>query len=700
MRVIKKQFGREELISRIPALFAYLEADDAGEFHLHKATDAPQGCWGKIIADIKVPDTAALIVDGVTLVEANKVYSYRTLINLYYKYRADYSDQGFIKFIDKYIGLVDNTVEQTKERDLMPSKVYLADVRNLYKIYGAYHVIYQKYYADYSDDKKQRELDHSICCAIKKYIRMGDDKMYNFLGTLFTEMNTRADDAYKLANNTLNNETWYKKGNSPLISEWEREHMPDTDEYEEVENPFDADAHVSLMINLNQSQNDLGILSCYLNPWVPGEQHFKSDLYTYEGNTYICLEDNHDYFDERTGKIVFDPPQYDSTPVTNAHFKKLSEDYADKVITSKDPNGGKKKASSFIIKSTEDSKLKGLRRFTKYINEVGEYEEVPEGEDWLYFYRKGLVMNYSYITDEKGNIADIYTYESSGETIAATSADNLAAYGDVITKIEAVKDVAVFYYLYNTHAAGWGNVITKEIYDSLEPVYQRAFRLYEGDVYERTGSNQLVTADKYNSLSEDKKQEYKLYVITEIRFTYVIGGHLRATRKSVDENGKVIWSNFQYKDGGVIYTETYNYEEGGELDELIKSEDPNLNFANYIDGTKSDKTRFNFKKYSFSLLNSMCITKVDTGKERLDWSYVGTDSEVKDGGVVDYMYADIMKYDYLTGITYKPEVNTSVYIDRGNYSAFERHIALSQINTMEDLEAYRNGGFFNIQKVN
>lgn len=125
---------------------------------MHKAADAPQGCWGKIIADIKVPDTAALIVDGVTLVEANKVYSYRTLINLYYKYRADYSDQGFIKFIDKYIGLVDNTVEQTKERDLMPSKVYLADVRNLYKIYGTYHVIYQKYYADYSDDKKQREL--------------------------------------------------------------------------------------------------------------------------------------------------------------------------------------------------------------------------------------------------------------------------------------------------------------------------------------------------------------------------------------------------------------------------------------------------------------------------------------------------------------------------------------------------------------
>jgi hypothetical protein len=54
----------------------------------------------------------------------------------------------------------------------------------------------------------------------------------------------------------------------------------------------------------------------------------------------------------------------------------------------------------------------------------------------------------------------------------------------------------------------------------------------------------------------------------------------------------------------------------------------------------------------------------------------------------------------LGDITYKPTVDNNVRIDRGNYSAFERHLKLAEVKTLNDLAEYSNGSFFNVQKVN
>ena len=129
--------------------------------------------------------------------------------------------------------------------------------------------------------------------------------------------------------------------------------------------------------------------------------------------------------------------------------------------------------------------------YTKYINEVGEFEEEPDGENWLYFFRTNLVMNISVITDDDGNIADFDEYKSSGNRVAATKPDKLAAYGDVIYSIK------------------------------------------------RDTTNRTIT------------------------FVYYIGAHLSATKEP--NASSIMWKNFVYKDGGVKYTETYSYEEGGEI---------------------------------------------------------------------------------------------------------------------------------------
>jgi hypothetical protein len=50
------------------------------------------------------------------------------------------------------------------------------------------------------------------------------------------------------------------------------------------------------------------------------------------------------------------------------------------------------------------------------------------------------------------------------------------------------------------------------------------------------------------------------------------------------------------------------------------------------------------------------------------------------------------------GIHFKPYVEDNVDIDRGKNAAFERHIKLGEVKTLQDLENYQNGGFFNIKE--
>ena len=60
MKTIEYKVSYEKMISRIPGLFAYLESDEYGVVSLHKATDSLDGCWGKIVENIELPETVKL----------------------------------------------------------------------------------------------------------------------------------------------------------------------------------------------------------------------------------------------------------------------------------------------------------------------------------------------------------------------------------------------------------------------------------------------------------------------------------------------------------------------------------------------------------------------------------------------------------------------------------------------------------------
>lgn len=55
------------------------------------------------------------------------------------------------------------------------------------------------------------------------------------------------------------------------------------------------------------------------------------------------------------------------------------------------------------------------------------------------------------------------------------------------------------------------------------------------------------------------------------------------------------------------------------------------------------------------------------------------------------------KLEYLFGITTPPEVQSDVFIDRGATTVFEKHLRLSEIESLEHLERYNNG-FYRLVK--
>lgn len=73
----------------------------------------------------------------------------------------------------------------------------------------------------------------------------------------------------------------------------------------------------------------------------------------------------------------------------------------------------------------------------------------------------------------------------------------------------------------------------------------------------------------------------------------------------------------------------------------------------------------------------------------------GTQSVTEGGEPVspNFVNADYIMEDYQLGISFVANNNDNVYIDRGSATAFERHLRLSEVDTLQDLEEYGNGMF-------
>ena len=590
MRTIQYKVPYEKMISRLPALFAYLDIDKEGNTALHYATDSNDGCYGKIVENIKLPDKVNLVIDDEIILKSGETYTFRTIISYYYQYKDILpNDDVFKQFIEKAIGKVDipdsdRYDENGKEYVAMPKFVYLCDVKRLYNEV----VKMSKTCEFYNKNVDKFGKDKHMCCLCEKYAEMGGDKFRNILKGYLQMAMDIALEYYGYA--------------------------------ESAEKGMTLDFDVDLL----SSYKDMGIMTAYLPQWIPFKEYYEGDRVVFDNNVYIRNSE------ESIDNSFFDLNCFD---IVNSNLYRCDDE-------------GKIQSVQKIenIQSTTDSKLMGLRRFATFFNIDNEQEKPQDGYDWMFYYRKGYVKNIKTLTDNLGNILDF-----DGNT--GTNGNTLCAYGDVIEDIKKGED--------NT-----------------------------------------------------------------IIFQYQLGVHLVGTLDSTytDEDNNVYysWKDFRvdtnWKDV-IKYEETYNYTSNSDLDKLINNNfiiegfEP-FEFSKYILGDY-DGGALKFYKFEFITYDKMVNVTKNVNNQDIhinsivsNFTMDKSDNSIFDGmnvvwddEIENYVVSGtpLFKYDYFNGVTYAPSYEINVNITRGSNACFDKHIALSEIKTMEDLESYHNGSFFNIK---
>ena len=690
MRTIEYKVSYENMISRIPGLFAYLDSNALGEVSLHHAYDSNCGCYGKMVENIKLPVGTSLIVDEKVLLEEGKTYTFRTIITYYYQYRDLFTkyvyirdetrvitveeyknldarkqnlykrhiDSEFIKFVERGIGKIEIPFEKYNE---------LINNSNLYiSICKDSNVITKEEYNDLSEKEKANyHLKRNE--NVPKFLYLANViSLYNELVKMGKQCMFYQNNKEKFGNDKhmcCLCERYINMGGDDLrdyVGSLIEEYKEISDEY------FDyADNEKSMTldfdIDLVSSYDDMGIMDSYITEWIPYKQYYKGDRvfyngeiwhyqtdntgYFYEdvaGSIWRCKEDNTGFFHEDALKVVF----------SDKYFEKINNVF-EKIDNQELVNIEK---NTFKITGQTDSKLKDLRRFVTYMNDDNIGEKPQKGYDWLFYYRIGNIYNISTLNDDLGNILKL-----DGQTVTSKEdGSDLMAYGDVITNITSNKEenTITFEYIINAHLIGNSNSYSSQ-------------------------------------LDEDKNTIH-------------------------------YWKDFTPEENtGVKYTETYNYAEGSDLDKLIKGDfklvpdyteegeekydETQFTFDDYVNGKYDDNLKsFKFEFITFN--NELNYSKTIANQD-VNITSILTDFEVFKNDNDEFMEVHSMneenlndkgismyRHDYFNGITYAPTKKIDVYIERGSTSCFQQHIAFSEIKTINDMTEYRNGSFFKINE--
>ena len=670
MKTIEYKVSYEKMISRLPGLFAYLEADDYGVVNLHRATDSLDGCWGKIVENIKIPydlivrNTHVITEEDVNngykwldenkeehiaqeedinqevetyifCLEKDNVYTFRTIIGYYYRYRNELEeDNDFVKFIERGIGKVK---VPEKYRDVAtPEFLYLSNVKRLHNKL----VKMDKMCEFYEDTLKDIEKDKQLCCLCERYKQLGGDNFKDYVGGLISEAETIADEYLEYAQSAQ------ETGGMTL----------------------------DFVIDLLSTYQDFGIMTPYAPIWLPYKRYYVGDKVVYNDEMYICTEENNGKWDDDYLTVVFDDTKFEKCGVDFVDIKTEEEDgeteyvknYTEKTIQSvedtwidgeglkniaqnrdvenervvydydliqKDNDGNLLESKTITGKT--DSKLVGLRRFSTYYNVDGIPERPESGVDWLFYYRKGNVVNIRTINDDLGNVSK-YSKAQEGEVEASEDQLDLLAYGDVIEDIT--------YDIENR---------------TIKFKYRTGVRLFA------EGTPTIVTDDDGNRL---------------IKWD------------------KFVWNNDEKI--GIKYEEEYNYEEGSDLDKLIKGEftlegvNQTFTFDEYVNG-QYDKKLPTYKFEFITMNNSFDYNKTIANQD-VNIVSILTDFEVHRNDFNDFAKSDLFREDYFNGITYQPKKDIDVRIERGSTSVFDKHIAFGEIKTLEDMEQH-SGKFFSMK---
>ena len=760
MKTYQYRIGRESLKSRIPGLFPYIDFNSVGDAILHKATDSKVGCYNKIPQNIILPEGIGFEVDGETILESNTEYSYKTLMYYYYKYVDELDDNDVFKeFIETAIGKVQITSEKwydEEKHDLVPEYTYLAIAKTQYNWFVRRKRLCEQY-SEMKTNETHKECESDYCCKCDEYERMGGDNMLSLLKTLVDKAKKIAEEYYGYASNsngvTINTHLLLTKSMqdvgvmTPMEEEWVAgdeyfggdlvvynnetyictldSDKSTTGKYNTVTEKIEFDTNSFTKIKEIGNELSSGNISDELNikfTLIDDNDEYGIKFSITDREYYIYISDN-DFvkidkwagntdYESGTSYVVYNDTVYVCTE-THTSDSSFNSGYFEKVeVTKNSANISYSEGdcvyidvdntdNDITVDGKVNSKLKSLRRFKDYINAYDEFETPGKGEDWLFYYREG-VANYRVLDDDLGNV--LFFYDNAGEWesekgyTASTLTPTMVWHEGTLYTCVSSTDGTEGYFDYANYEKTYYYVDgTGSQIDEDNGVNTECYNLYAyGDV---------ITDIRYEDNNDGR---YKLI------FEYVIGAHLKATYMGYDEdndgNKLYKFANFQYDENdkyhGVKQVDTYYINTDSDIyTKLIQgstdsssdadsdsSSDSSDSFETYV--TTSDN--FGITKYEFSTDgNTTTETKLINNKTVVFPTIMSEFSATIENSV-DYSYSNIFKEDYLNGISYKPTTDIDVNIQRGNASCFDRHIKLGEIKTLEDMENYANGGFYNI----
>lgn len=601
MRTISYKVSYEKMISRLPAMFAYLDIDEQGTCKIVKATNGKQGDYGRIIANVYFKDEWVVkddyvfihnCKDGTKLRIRKGEKTYRTLIETYYKAIKDKEwerntdgtyKELFLAFMEKgiglkYVGLSEEDSNNTecgvttiKKFPLAPDYIYLGEAKTLYN----------------KMIKMKKQLifweEHTKLCA-------EDKKYYQRLKEEFEMRN---------GDNLINKLAELIKEAEEVATEYLGYTLkPDPSDNNKL---IETNLTLDFNVNLVNTIKDLGLVTPYIEEWVAGKRYYKEDVvYHIDGNgygmTWYCKpsEDakkdefgrpyTEGFYEENTELIFFDDG---STITIGGEDIETPKNWIPQTLNWVDRD--EQEGTEVVIEGTCNSHLTSLRRFATYLNRNDEVETPDNYTDWLWYYRKGMVMNREEKYDEMGNLAVMYGKESGyadgieaiinkGDTIGdniimeGDYAVNLATWGDVITNITAVngengEGIITFEYWIGAHLKAKkddrskGGKKTYVVNSPCVGIFDNNYKIQfsRGDIITQEEFDRIINAKEYCDgakwYSQDDDGNYKYYFKDfEADTTSPYGVN-----------------------HGVKYTETYIYYKGNTSYEVI---------TRFIDGPK------------------------------------------------------------------------------------------------------------------
>lgn len=667
IRTIKYTAKYEDLISRIPGLFAYIELDDKGNSVLHKATDSPMGCYGKVIENAKYN---------------GKVYNYKELINLYYK--DDISNE-LKDFVEKGIGkenVIFDTLDR-KKQDLVPDFVYLALVKPLY---GEMLKLRDKvnFYKNHIDnrDRIDNETEESLDCVCKLYERHGGNGYLNFLGGLFSKVEAVSNEYFNYANEAINDK-------NRLCLNY-------------AVNLFSTVKDMGLvtpMESLVKKPKDKDIIKYIIGRGLDGKTNSKlTSLRRYEG-----------YLNE------FD--RLETPPIGADWLYYYRVGAVRNISTINDENGNIRCEVTELKNISKGDIISDLYAFGDVIESITPLEK-DNCIKIIYWTDVHLKATVNKVTkDDDGNYKVYYTnFEPDYPPIDDFFDEN----GN-----PTEKKIASFIWNDEKEQEECQNMTEIKFCDQNDTNNLHGIR-YEEIYYFSPNEDE----DNISYLLKDKVtingKEYivvdgKLaneYPVIEDKVT------INGTEYTVVD-GKVTIGGTVYtvvNDKVVIKYDVVDGKEYTVVDGKVTIKDDeypiikNKDFYKYVNGDYDDKQADandaqnikKYEKYEFSTNNNTLSYTQRVNNTDLELSCVISDYETicireevndkrdnEDNGVINGV--TISRLPFYEGISYTPTEKIDVFIDRGSTSVFDRHIRLSEIKTLNDMLEYSNGSYFTMQ---